>query len=332
MNNNMAFCEACRKNVGYIVKEQQMEGSLRGECYHYSGKTACCEECKAELDIAEVNDYNLNALYEAYREKNEIISLDKILKIPVKYAIGKRPLSLLLGWGEQTFLQYCEGDLPTKQNSETLLKIYQNPYFYKKLLEENKPNLKSSAAYEKSKRAVDRLTGLIGEEETSKIDLAIGYLLNQCGDITPFALQKALYYIQGFYFAFYQRFLFREDCEAWIHGPVYREAYERYKNTLFDGGAKAAEFDISVFSASEKAILDSIIKNLCCYSGRVLEKFTQAEHPWLITRGNLPMDEGSERVICKDLIMDYFTTVMKKYNMLSPADIKEYSQRMFEKV
>ena len=39
------------------------------------------------------------------------------------------------------------------------------------------------------------------------------------------ALQKALYYIQGFFYAFYRAFLFSEDCEAWVHGPVYRDVY-----------------------------------------------------------------------------------------------------------
>ena len=45
------------------------------------------------------------------------------------------------------------------------------------------------------------------------------YLLYKCEDITPLALQKALYYVQGFYYAFEGRFLFDEDCEAWVHGP-----------------------------------------------------------------------------------------------------------------
>ena len=53
----------------------------------------------------------------------------------------------------------------------------------------------------------------------SKINTVIQYLLNQCEDITPLALQKALYYIQGFYFAFFQTFLFTEDCV-----PVHRRS------------------------------------------------------------------------------------------------------------
>lgn len=162
----------------------------------------------------------MKALYDQYREKNDIVSLDVILKISEKYAIGKRPLSLLLGWGEQTFSRYCDGDMPTKQYSDILKRVYYDPGYYDEILEKNKANLKTTASYEKSKRAVAALHGA-GVSEKTKIDLAIKYLLNQCEDITPLALQKALYYIQGFYYAFYKTFLFSEECRAWVHGPVY---------------------------------------------------------------------------------------------------------------
>jgi hypothetical protein len=93
-------------------------------------------------------------LYDVYRQNNGIISLEKILEIPRKYNIGKRPLSLLLGWGEMTFSKYCEGDMPTKQYSNILLKIYDDPAYYKELLEKNKDNLKSSlpAGYDRRSR------------------------------------------------------------------------------------------------------------------------------------------------------------------------------------
>ena len=42
-----------------------------------------------------------------------------------------------------------------------------------------------------------------------------------------------------------------------------------------------------VFSSSEIAILDSVAKHICCYSGKVLEKFTHSEAPWLSARADL---------------------------------------------
>lgn len=331
MSEKKVFCEECRSDVVFTVIEKQMEANVKGEKYIYMGKEAHCTDCGSEIYVDEINDFNLKALYDAYREKNDIVSLEIILAIPEKYAIGKRPLSLLLGWGEQTFSRYCDGDMPTKQYSDILKRIYAEPHYYAEILEKNKGNLKTCAAYEKSKRSVDMLLGK-GVDTKIKIDMTIEYMLSQCEDITPLALQKALYYIQGFYYAFYKTFLFSEECEAWVHGPVYRDIYFRYRDYKFDPIEVSNEFDSSIFSSSEKAVLDSVVKNICCYSGKILERFTHSETPWLSTRGDLPENAASDRIIQKEKIADYFSAVKEKYNMITTNDIKEYAKNMFEQM
>lgn len=331
MSEKITFCEECRKDVGYNETEVLMSGTLKGETYEYSGKKATCTDCGFEVYIAEIEDYNLKKLYDAYRVKNSIISLDKILEIPVMYDIGKRPLSLLLGWGEMTYSRYCDGDMPTKQYSDMLMRIYDEPKFYRTLLETNKESLKSQTAYEKSKRTTDKLLGILNAP-FAKIDIVINYLLCKCEDITPLALQKALYYIQGFYFAFMQEYLFKEDCEAWAHGPVFREIYQRYSSYRFDPIETGETCDESILSNYEKAIVDSIIRNLCCYSGKTLESFTHSEEPWLKTRGDLNVAANSNRVIHKKVVGDYFIAVKERYGMINPADVELYSKKMFEQV
>ena len=331
MSERKVFCEACRNDVAFTVTEKQTEDTIKGGKYSYMGKEAHCADCGSEIYVAEINDFNLKALYDEYREKNGLVSLETILAIPEKYAIGKRPLSLLLGWGEQTFSRYCDGDMPTKQYSDTLKKIYDDPCYYAEILEKNKGNFRATASYERSKRAVEALLGNIVSTKT-KIDAIIEYLLSQCEDITPLALQKALYYTQGFYYAFYNTFLFSEDCEAWVHGPVYRDIYFRYRDYRFDPIEGNRQFDDSVFSSSEKAILDSVVKNICCYSGKVLERFTHSEAPWLSARGEIPENTVSNKPIQKEQIGSYFSSVKEKYNMINPNDIREYTQMMFKQI
>ena len=308
-----------------------MTGTIKGKEYHYTGTEARCADCGNLVFVPEISDDNLRSLYNVFREENGIVSLDVICAIPEKYDIGKRPLSLLLGWGELTFSRYCDGDIPTRQYSDILQRIYNEPQFYSELLEANKANLKSQRTYEKTRRAVDALLS-VGVPSNSKINTVIQYLLYQCEDITPLALQKALYYIQGFHFAFYRTFLFPEDCQAWTHGPVYRDIYFRYRDYRFDPIEKTTTFDTSVFSASEKAICDSVINNLCCYSGKILERFTHNEAPWLTTRGDLPDSAPSDRIIEKSVIGAYFDAVKAKYNMVNPRDIKDYAQDMFHQI
>ena len=325
------FCEECRNDVEYTTASVPMTGTIKGKEYHYTGTEARCADCGSLVFVPEISDDNLRSLYNVFREENGIVSLDVICAIPEKYDIGKRPLSLLLGWGELTFSRYCDGDIPTRQYSDILQRIYNEPQFYSELLEANKANLKSQRTYEKTRRAVDALLS-VDAPSNSKINTVIQYLLYQCEDITPLALQKALYYIQGFHFAFYRTFLFPEDCQAWTHGPVYRDIYFRYRDYRFDPIEKTTTFDTSVFSASEKAICDSVINNICCYSGKILERFTHNEAPWLTTRGDLPDSAPSDRIIEKSVIGTYFDAVKAKYNMVNPRDIKDYAQDMFHQI
>ena len=159
MDIKKVFCEACRNEVGYTVYPAAMTGTVKGREYRYTGREARCSDCGAILFVPEISDGNLQALYDVFRAENGIVPLDVVRTIPKKYAIGKRPLSLLLGWGELTFTRYCDGDMPTRQYSDILKRIYEDPRAYAGLLEANKGNLPSEHTYEKSRRAVDALLG-----------------------------------------------------------------------------------------------------------------------------------------------------------------------------
>lgn len=324
--NKTVFCAECRKDVNFVTKETEFKRTLKDNEYSFIGLEAYCAECGSPIYVSEIEDNNLNLLYDAYRKANDIISLDEILSIPKKYAIGKRPLSLLLGWGEQTFTRYCNGDMPSKQYSDILRRLYNEPIYYNELLQNNKDRMKSNSSYEKSNIAVKNLIGI---PENSKIENVIGYLLYKCEDVTPLALQKLLYYVQGFFYAFNNVFIFEDDCEAWVHGPVYRKVYHKYSDYKYDTIDSADSFDETIFSVAEKAVIDSIVDNFSCYSGKVLERFTHSEQPWIETRSDLPVFAQSDRVISKRLIADYFVAVRQKYEMLNPDDIENYSKKLF---
>lgn len=330
MGERVTFCEACRKDVCYLESAVTLRNDLKGETYEYIGKQAVCNECGEDVYVAEVADYNLKALYDAFRGRNGIISHERIMELPKKYGIGKRPLSLLLGWGEMTFSRYYDGDMPTKQYSDVLQRIYNDPNAYLTLLERSKANL-TQTAYEKSKRTTEELLG-IPNTPLAKIDIVVNYLLCKCEDFTPLALQKALYYIQGFYYAFKDVFLFPVDCEAWVHGPVYREIYSRYRTYRFDPIKIDDKCDESALTTFEKAVIDSVIKNFCCYSGKILERFTHSEEPWLVTRGDLSNTASSNKIIPRELIGHYFKAVKERHEMINPSDIEFYSKTLFTQI
>lgn len=62
----------------------------------------------------------------------------------------------------------------------------------------------------------------------------ISYIFEKLDEVTPLMLQKLLYYIQGLSFVLNGREMFEENCEAWVHGPVYKDVYNIFKQFGFN--------------------------------------------------------------------------------------------------
>lgn len=330
------FCEECHDLVNFTERLEPKEKVIKGKLINYLGKEAYCNVCESKIFVSEIRDYNLEQLDAAYREHESLIKVSEMEQILKQYNIGKRPLSNILGWGEGTLTRYLNGDIPTKQYSDILLSIKDDYHLLEGLLEENSDKI-TDTAYRNCIEAIggmkaDKKPTLI-DESNSKIDYIVEYLIGKSADITPLALQKLLYYSQAFHKVFYGEYLFKEDCEAWVHGPVYREVYSQYKSYGFNPiDEEVLPESTPTLSISEKELLDSVVLNLGCYSGKILEYMTHIESPWIQTRKGLNDNEACTESISKDLISDYFTEIKSKYNMLNVFDIKDYSDDLFSKV
>ena len=56
----------------------------------------------------------------------------------------------------------------------------------------------------------------------------------------PLKLQKLLYLAQGYSYAFYDRPLFKEEIEGWVHGPVVRNVYNMFSSYQYNSFKKDA--------------------------------------------------------------------------------------------
>ena len=171
----------------------------------------------------------------------------------------------------------------------------------------------------------------VDESNEHKIDNVAINIIRKCGEITPLALQKLLYYSQAFYKLFTGDYLFDNDCEAWIHGPVYRCIYDRYK-CFGRGQIEINDSDEILLDEIEDYIVGCVVRYFGCYSGKILEEMTHSEMPWILTRRGLKKDVGCNRIIEKEFIDTYFKNVKDKYKLISIDDIKEYSTTLFNSI
>ena len=325
------FCENCDKLVNYFAKETNEQVEIHGRMYNYKRIIAYCKNCNEEVTVNEIEDENLKRIDEAYRNAENIIKVDEIKEILNKYKIGKKPLAKLLCWGEVTLIRYINGDIPTKIYSDELYHILRDVNYFQMLLEANKERI-TSKAYKSCQNAIFNLKHYEFESPRD-IDLIAEYIIKTCQEITPLALQKILYYSQAFYMVFFGEVLFKDNCEAWVHGPVYTKIYNKYK----EYGSSNINIDViddvdEIIDEEKKELVDVIIKCFGYYSGKALEKMTHYEAPWIKSRKGLSYAEKSNNIILKEDMMEYFEKVKEKYNMLNLLDVKKYSEELFNNV
>jgi len=119
--------------------------------------------------------------------------------------------------------------------------------------------------------------------------------------LTPLALQKMLYYAQGHHMAKTGKPLFREDFEAWEHGPVVPSIYRKYSKHI-NQVIPPSEEEPTGLKTDE---VDSIIEVVCRYEHYSASELRQMTHvegaPWSLT-----YSYGESKVIPQDLIRAYF--------------------------
>ena len=327
----VAFCEYCMHENEYKVIEAKKISILKDEEIYHMSKEASCSNCGNVIFVSHICDYNMKTLYEEYRISHNLIEVKEIKRIIIKYSINEEALSLLLGWARETIIRFLNGDMITTSHSDILKKIYENPNYYSIVLQTNKERI-NPIDYNKSRQAVKAFLSKDITEE--KIDAVIKYLLVRCEDFTPLALQKLLYYVQTFYYVFTDKFIFKEDCEAFMNGPVYISVYERYKTFGYEEINKdiLANEKLNLEDV-ERNVVESVIKFYSCYSGKILEQMTCNEAPWIITRTSIINDDrNSIKKIEKNLITIYFKGIKQKYNMTNLLDIQKYSTDLFNKI
>jgi len=122
-------------------------------------------------------------------------------------------------------------------------------------------------------------------------------------------LQKLLYYIQAWSYGINKKPMFDGEFEAWIHGPVNREIYDRFNSTKY----LYSEIDLDdcrnkevVLSPEDAEFVDFILENYLKYSGAELERLSHNEIPWIKTRGDLSVNERCDKIISPELMTEYY--------------------------
>lgn len=132
------------------------------------------------------------------------------------------------------------------------------------------------------------------------------YILRKQGRMTTWKLQKLCYYCQAWHLVWTGRELFPEDFQAWRNGPVCPELYQVHKGLFAIDESEMSKGDTAALSADETDSVDAVLSDYGDWEPHELRSQTHYEDPWRLTRGDLPADANSEKVIPKDLMGAYY--------------------------
>ena len=103
--------------------------------------------------------------------------------------------------------------------------------------------------------------------------------------------------------------LFGEKIEAWVHGPVIPELYQKYKSygwqEIPQMMCKEADF-----SEGTLEVLRAVYETYGVFSGEQLERLTHSETPWQEARAGLLPYEVSTNEIKPEVMGKYY---LEKY-------------------
>ena len=319
------FCTTCRKETGYILQKRNIVRTIKDVDYTFSITVAICDECGEEMSVPGLIDKNIQEVDEQYRACEGIVSVDDIEKLMKIYKIGKAPLSLALGFGEVTITRYLSGQIPSKEYSDIIKMALASPVFMKKKLNENKEKI-AAAAYNKAMAAAVQLETLFSISD--KMIRVISYVFEKLEEVTPLALQKLLYFIQGESYALNGKPMFYENCQARVHGPVYPEVYDIFRdfkyNPIEDARFVMFESVEDKLTEEERRVIDLVVNTFGEYGGKVLERITHEELPWKLARKRYADNIPSNEPITMESIEAYYTEKNIEYDFSTEEGLKKY--------
>lgn len=166
-------------------------------------------------------------------------------------------------------------------------------------------------------------------EEVAKYILSLAdYKKGQ--EISNLALQKLLYYCQGYFLAYTGNRLFEEDIEAWQYGPVVPKIYNLYKKfkDKFLPNNKLTAEEKARFEKEQKIIIELVVKKYSKYSAIGLIHKTHNESPWQNTKLNTVITDENLQIFFKANIekITEFLFIEKTKKIIENLNVNEINQ------
>lgn len=121
-------------------------------------------------------------------------------------------------------------------------------------------------------------------------------------------VQKLCYYTQAWSMALYNKPMINCTFEAWAHGPVCRELWEKLHEHTYYPIPKNTLKDEAIFITDTDALelIERVWETYKEFNGYQLEVLTHQESPWINARGDTPEFQKCTSIISQEDMRAYY--------------------------
>ena len=296
-----------------VLQKENAELTFRKEKFRYISLYYQCEDTQERFTTTEIDKINLSQVYNQYRIKYGIPFSDEIKRIRQTYELSASKMSEILGFGDNQYRLYENGDMPSETNGKILSPI-KNPSIFKVFVE-NAKNQFEEKEYEKIcaklKKAIEYKQTHIQEElifdtysrgiyngyatqSYSKLKNIILYFIKRCDGIFNTKMNKLLFYTDFLSYKNYGYGMSGLAYKAIKFGPV-PVRWDRVYSLMDDVYPEIVEFssgncgtklcsclspDIASFTEEELSILNTILKKFKDTSASEISELSHDEDAW----------------------------------------------------
>lgn len=310
------ICPNCEKETDLEFVRTKETIDVRGEPIQVDVEYAHCNECGVDFENTEGVDY-LASAYEKYRHQHGMLQPGQIRDWRKQQGLTQGELCRLLGWGDVTLTRYENGALHSESH-EKILRLAMEPHNLIKLIEEapeaisidkRERLLDELRAADEEACSFERLLEQFGQYEPDefsgyrKFDLGKLYntiLFFTVGGTLKTKLNKLLFYADFKHFKEYSVSITGAKYVHLQYGPV-PDDYDYYFAELSQNRRlnvveeqnndytylicqAREEPDMSMFSKSEKEILQSTLDFFKDYGSVKIMNFSHEETAYKSTR------------------------------------------------
>ena len=290
------------------------ELTFRKEKFQYVHLSYECDDTKERYTTTELDEVNVGQVYNQYRAKYGIPFPDEIRGIRVQYGLSASKMSQILGFGDNQYRVYENGDMPSEANGKILMSIMEAHVFdsfvknarnqfdeeeYEKIIckiREKQPDMDSEFAKNYIFNGIRRnIYNGYATQSVGKLKNILLFYIERFNGVFFTMMNKLLFYTDFYHYKMYGKGMSGLAYKAIAHGPVpvrWDRIYSFYNDICqdivhFGSGVDGTKLtsnlspDMGEFSEKEVLVMENVYQRFKSNNATQISETSHNEEAWL---------------------------------------------------